>query len=282
MAIYLVGDLQGCYAELIALLAKASFDVKHDTLYLAGDLVARGPDSLATIRFIKSLGSAAKVVLGNHDLHLLSVHCGLKKAKAADKLAPLLSAPDIDELMDWLAQQPLIQQIPAASDGLHQAYLSHAGLSPQWSIDTALVQAGKVHEKLCSPARKDWLAIMYGQTPNSWSDCSSDEEIFRYSVNALTRMRFCFLDGSLEFQEKSAPKDTQAVQDNLIKPWYELTKLPSNTAWLFGHWASLMGQCPTQNIFALDTGCVWGNHLTMLRWHDKKLFTEPAHVQKSE
>ena len=279
MAIYLVGDIQGCFNELTALLVQVNFDDKKDTLYLAGDLVARGPDSLKTLRLVKSLGESAKVVLGNHDLHLLAVHAGIKKAKKSDQLAALLAADDIDDLMDWLAAQPLLQKIPQLYSQSKQqaitndAYMSHAGISPQWQLADAIEQAQFVHSKLASSERNTWLALMYGEEPNSWLQAKSEIDKFRYSINAFTRMRYCFSDGSLEFNQKESPDD---INFPSIVPWYELSKTINNTAWVFGHWASLMGQCSHTNIYPLDTGCVWGNQLTMLRWHDKKYFSQAA------
>ena len=279
MAIYLVGDIQGCFNELTALLAQVNFDNKKDTLYLAGDLVARGPDSLKTLRLVKSLGESAKVVLGNHDLHLLAVHAGIKKAKKSDQLTALLAADDIDDLMDWLAAQPLIQKIPQLYSQDKQqaitndAYMSHAGISPQWQLADAIEQAQFVHSKLASSERNTWLALMYGEEPNSWRQVKSEIDKFRFSINAFTRMRYCFSDGSLEFNQKESPDDNNVSG---IVPWYELSQTIKDTAWVFGHWASLMGQCSHTNIYPLDTGCVWGNQLTMLRWHDKKYFSQAA------
>ncbi|MFQ3208644.1 MAG: bis(5'-nucleosyl)-tetraphosphatase (symmetrical) [Colwellia sp.] len=283
MAIYLVGDIQGCFNELSSLLSKVNFDSKDDTLYLAGDLVARGPDSLDTLRFIKSLGKSAKVVLGNHDLHLLAVHAGIKKAKKSDNLSALLAAPDVDELMDWLAAQPLLQKIThnnsnsttKATDQDNDAYMSHAGISPQWQLADAVEQAELIHTKLVSSDRKAWLALMYGEEPNSWHKAKTDVEKFRYSINAFTRMRFCFMDGTLEFTQKEAPEN--ATMNNIVA-WYELSEAIDNTAWIFGHWAALMGKSSHSNIYPLDTGCVWGNHLTMLRWHDKKYFKQNTEI----
>lgn len=274
MAIYLVGDIQGCYSELKALLKKVAFTPDNDQLYLAGDLVARGPDSLATLRFVKSLKHSAKVVLGNHDLHLLSIYAGIKKAKAQDKLDQLLVADDIDELMDWLAQQPLLQQI-----GNDNAYMSHAGISPQWTLQQAKEQAKLVHQKLSSKKRNYWLRTMYGEMPNDWQQANSAEDQFRYTINAFTRMRYCYKNKRLEFNNKSAPstitaKDTADID---LLPWYELSPTIKKTTWVFGHWAALMGECSEKNVYALDTGCVWGKYLTMIRWHDKKIFTEQSH-----
>jgi bis(5'-nucleosyl)-tetraphosphatase (symmetrical) len=275
MAIYLVGDIQGCFDELTSLLANVNFAKDVDTLYVAGDLVARGPKSLETLRFIKSLGTSAKIVLGNHDLHLLAVYEGVKKPKPCDLLSSLLEADDINELIDWLASQPLIQAIPnlqspKANIKVPFAYMSHAGLSPQWQLTDALEQATMIQSKLSSDKRKWWLSNMYGEQPNSWHLAKTDVDKFRFSINALTRMRYCFADGSLEFQQKSSPNQNKITN---LYPWYMLSKAINAVPWVFGHWASLMGKCSHSNIYPLDTGCVWGNELTLLRWHDKKYFT---------
>jgi bis(5'-nucleosyl)-tetraphosphatase (symmetrical) len=283
MAIYLVGDVQGCFQELTTLLKTVAFDKKQDVLYLAGDLVARGPSSLATLRYVKSLGDSAKVVLGNHDLNLLAVHAGIKKAKRSDKLATLLASDDIDELMNWLSAQPLLQKIPNTNLPINKsvnrsinesyAYMSHAGISPQWSLSDAIEQSAFVESKLSSKNRNKWLALMYGEHPNDWQQAKTDIEKFRYSVNALTRMRYCFTDGTLEFNQKDAPEKLKITG---IVPWYALSTTINDTSWVFGHWAALMGKSSHKNIYPLDTGCVWGNQLTMLRWHDKKYFTQAA------
>ena len=274
MAIYLVGDIQGCYSELNALLEQVAFNCEVDQLYLAGDLVARGPDSLATLRFVKSLGESAKIVLGNHDLHLLAVYAGIKKVKKQDRLDDLLAAHDVDELMDWLAHQPLLQQI-----GNDNAYMSHAGISPQWNLQQAVEQADLVTQRLSSENRNKWLSMMYGEKPNDWQQANTEVEKFRYSINAFTRMRYCYKNKNLEFESKLAPTTLPSKEQQQIKllPWYELSTTINKTVWIFGHWAALMGECSHPNIYALDTGCVWGNHLTMLRWHDKKIFIEQAH-----
>jgi bis(5'-nucleosyl)-tetraphosphatase (symmetrical) len=268
MADYFVGDIQGCYSELDALLSKIAFSSTDDQLYVAGDLVARGPDSLATLRLIKSLKDNAKVVLGNHDLHLLSVFHGLKKVKAQDQLSTLLSAPDAEELLHWLISQPLIQKMPG-----EETYMSHAGLSPQWTPTIALKQADIAHQHLISPEFKYWLKHMYGSQPINWENAHDEISQFRFTINALTRMRYCHNDGSLDFECKEnlnqAPKE--------LTPWFEFKHIKNNTQWLFGHWAALMGSCQPSNIYALDTGCVWGHHLSILRWSDKVLFTEQAH-----
>ena len=266
MALYLVGDIQGCFDELEQLLKTVGFCQSSDQLWLAGDLVARGPKSLETIRYIKSLGESANFVLGNHDLHLLATIAGLKKAKAQDFLEPLLNAKDIDDIADWLAQHPLLLQI---ND--EPAYMSHAGKPPQWTVEQTVENAAFAHKKLAGKKREKWLGLMYGNKPNDWHDVNSKEHKFRYTINALTRMRYCYKDGSLEFDCKQSPENAPKK----LQPWYELSCLDQHQ-WVFGHWAALMGQIPNQNIYALDTGCVWGGHLSMLRWHDKKIFTQPA------
>lgn len=272
MAIYLVGDIQGCYSELNALLKQVAFNSDIDQLYLAGDLVARGPDSLATLRLIKSLGKSAKIVLGNHDLHLLAVYAGIKKVKKQDKLTELLAANDVEDLMHWLAQQPLLQQI-----GTDNAYMSHAGISPQWNVQQAIEQAKFVQQRLSSKNRSQWLSAMYGEKPNDWQQTNNEIEKFRYSINAFTRMRYCYANKQLEFNHKLAPSSLEKSPEIKLWPWYELSLAINKTTWVFGHWAALMGKCSHANVYPLDTGCVWGNHLTMLRWHDKKIFIEQAH-----
>ncbi|WP_448211826.1 symmetrical bis(5'-nucleosyl)-tetraphosphatase [Colwellia sp. MEBiC06753] len=264
MALYLVGDIQGCFDELDALLSKVDFNPQSDQLWLAGDLVARGPKSLETLEFVKSLGNSAKTVLGNHDLHLLAIEAGLKKPKKSDLLSPLLSAPNLHDLTNWLAQQPLLLKLPKT-----KAYMSHAGLSPQWTIELAKENAKFAQNKIAGKKREKWLNIMYGERPNNWHMVKTKIHRFRYTINAFTRMRYCYSDGSLDFDCKDSP----SYAPKTLLPWFKLANL-ANTSWIFGHWAALMGHCNVANVYALDTGCVWGNHLTMLRWHDKQIFTQ--------
>ena len=269
MALYLVGDIQGCFYELEALLVKAKFKPSEDQLWLAGDLVARGKQSLETLEFVKSLGKSANFVLGNHDLHLLAIGAGLKNPKASDHLSQLLNAPNFSSLCDWLAQHPLLLELPKQNN--QSAFMSHAGLSPQWTIHQAIENAAFAHKKIAGKKREKWLNIMYGEYPNDWHLVETKEQRFRYTVNAFTRMRYCFTDGTLDF----ACKDKLEKAPSALKPWFDLVKL-KNTAWIFGHWAALMGECSHKHIYALDTGCVWGNHLTMIRWDDKKLFSQQS------
>ncbi|GHE92055.1 symmetrical bis(5'-nucleosyl)-tetraphosphatase [Thalassotalea profundi] len=267
MATYFVGDIQGCYQELIALLSQVNFNKKHDQLWVAGDMVARGPDSLATIEYLMSLGECVKAVLGNHDLHLLAIIAGHKKVKKQDKLTELLASPNIDKIADWLIKTPLLRKLPNEN-----VYMSHAGISPQWSIVTAEKQARLAQKKLRSSERNLWLKKMYGEQPNSWVDAITDEQKFRYTINAFTRMRYCFSDGSLEFNYKVPPNK---APKNII-PWFHLSKSLEQCYWIFGHWAALQGDFTHKNAFALDTGCVWGQHLTLLHWETRQLYAQNA------
>ncbi|EMK6924754.1 bis(5'-nucleosyl)-tetraphosphatase (symmetrical) ApaH [Vibrio alginolyticus] len=266
MATYIVGDIQGCFDELQRLLEKVSFSAKKDQLWLAGDLVARGPKSLETLRFVKSLGASAIVVLGNHDLHLLAVAHGIKKVKDKDKTAPIFTAPDKEELLTWLAQQPLLAE--------HDEFvMCHAGISPQWNLKTARKCAREV-ERIIQSEELPWLLKnMYSNQPDSWDDSLQGLDRYRYIINAFTRMRFCFPDGRLDMDCKLPP---QQVSSNELIPWFEVPKrIHLNKAVLFGHWAALQGYMNNE-VIGLDTGCVWGGSLTMIRWEDKKIFTQDA------
>lgn len=266
MATYIVGDIQGCFDELQRLLEHVSFSPKHDQLWLAGDLVARGPKSLETLRFVKSLGDSAKVVLGNHDLHLLAVAHGVKKLKDKDKTAPILTAPDSQTLLDWLSMQPLLAE--------HDDFvMCHAGISPQWNLATARTCAREVENILQSNQLPWLLNHMYSNKPDYWDDHLTGLDRYRYIINAFTRMRFCFPDGRLDMDCKLPPQEVSA--DELI-PWFALPQRVSlGKAVLFGHWAALQGHVD-EEVIGLDTGCVWGGELTMIRWEDKQIFTQEA------
>ncbi|MHC6800455.1 bis(5'-nucleosyl)-tetraphosphatase (symmetrical) ApaH [Vibrio antiquarius] len=266
MATYIVGDIQGCFDELQRLLEQVSFSAKKDQLWLAGDLVARGPKSLETLRFVKSLGTSATVVLGNHDLHLLAVAHGIKKVKDKDRTAPIFTAPDKEELLAWLAQQPLMAE--------HDEFvMCHAGISPQWNLKTARKCAREV-ERIIQSEELPWLLKnMYSNQPDSWHDSLQGLDRYRYIINAFTRMRFCFPDGRLDMDCKLPP---QQVSGNELIPWFDVPqRVHLNKTVLFGHWAALQGHLDKE-IIGLDTGCVWGGSLTMIRWDDKKIFTQDA------
>ncbi len=270
MATYIVGDIQGCLDELKQLLALAAFDVQHDQLWITGDLVARGPKSLQTLRFVKALGRSAKVILGNHDLHLLATAQGFHRAKDNDQLHELLAAPDCQELLTWLRKQPLLLRHPE-----HQFVMVHAGISPQWTIQQAERYAKEVETVLCSDHYALLLKNMYGSEPSSWSESLTGMDRLRFIINSFTRMRYCFLDGKLEFKNKLSPQQTDS---SVLKPWFDIEGGDTSSPIVFGHWAALLGQVEKTNVYALDTGCVWGNSLTMLRWHDKQVFSLPCPI----
>lgn len=273
MSNYIVGDIQGCFDELSLLLEQVSFNSKTDTLWLAGDLVARGPKSLETLRFVKRLGNSARTILGNHDLHLLATHLGYFKPKTKDKTANIFKSNDRDELVEWLRQQPLMAE--------HQDFvMCHAGISPHWDLETARAAAKEVERILQSD---DWpwlIKQMYADKPTQWDPNLQGIERYRYIINAFTRMRFCQPDGELDMDCKLPPNK---LTNQTLKPWFQLdSRQVFEKTIIFGHWAALMG-CNDKkaNVIGLDTGCVWGEHLSMLRWEDKALFTQQALVSKN-
>ncbi len=259
MGTYVMGDIQGCYDAFRRLLDKAAFDPDHDRLWLAGDLVNRGPDNLNTLRFIKNLGARALTVLGNHDLHLLGVDAQARKPGKKDTLRDILKAPDRDELLDWLRQQPLLHR-----EGPY--VLSHAGIPHIWSVAEAADYAAEVAARLRQPDYRAFLQNMYGNEPARWDPNLSGHDRLRVIVNYCTRMRFVAPDGSLDFAAKTS--SNQAPPGML--PWYDYPRADADryTVFLFGHWAALEGRTNKPHFIALDTGCVWGGKLTMLRLDD--------------
>ena len=267
MSTYLIGDVHGCYDELKSLLAQAAFDPEHDRLWLTGDLVARGPASLDVLRFVRSLGPAVRMVLGNHDLHLLAVYAGISRNKPKDRITPLLEAPDADELINWLRRQPVLQV-----DDEQKLVMAHAGITPQWDIDTAKMCAREVEAVLSSDSYP--LFRRHVRRHAEQLDTGTERPArLRFSTNALTRMRYCFPNGQLDMICKDAPGTAPAP----LKPWFELPRPvdPEYTI-VFGHWASLEGKGTPEGVIGLDTGCCWGGDLTMLRWEDRRYFTQPA------
>lgn len=266
MATYILGDLHGCYDELQLLLDRVKFDPAQDQIYLTGDLIARGNHSLECLRLVKSLGQAAKTVLGNHDLHLLSCALGIKKTKPWDKVDNILTAVDRDELIDWLRNQPLL---------IHQEELNftlvHAGISPDWDLPTAISCAREVEQVLSSEQYEDLLKQMYDSQPDRWDINLQGIDRLRYIINVFTRMRFCHQDHRLDFDCKLP----LAQAPNHLKAWFQLNNpLFKQQNIIFGHWASLVDTPTPANLYALDTGCAWGNRLTLLRWEDKQYFSQ--------
>ncbi len=257
MSIYAIGDIQGCFDELLKLLDTISFDEQSDQLWFAGDLVNRGPKSLETLRFVKSLGNAAITVLGNHDLHLLAASCASKIANKKDSLLPILEAPDRDELIDWLRHRPLFH--------FNEDFcLVHAGVPPQWDFKRTQKMALLAEQALQSPDYRAFLMQMYGNKPNIWSSNLKGVEKLRFIINCFTRMRYCDVNGRLDFVNSGPP----GSQPKSLIPWFDVPKRKSaNMRIIFGHWSSL-GYYEGPNCYAIDTGCLWGGQLTALKLGD--------------
>lgn len=267
MSTYLIGDVHGCIDELKALLAQVNFNPEQDRLWLTGDLVARGPNSLEVLRYVSSLGESVRMVLGNHDLHLLAIYAGISFNKPKDRLNPLLEAEDADELINWLRRQPVLQV-----DEELKLVMAHAGITPQWDLETAQMCAREVEAVLSSDTYPLFLDAMYGDMPNNWSPELSGLARLRFSTNALTRMRYCFPNGQLDMMCKDTPENAPRP----LKPWFDIESPIRQAGYsiAFGHWASLEGKCAPEGVYALDTGCCWGGVLTMIRWEDKQYFTQ--------
>lgn len=258
MALYAIGDIQGCDTALGALLEAIGFSADRDRLWFVGDIVNRGPESLQALRRIRAMGDAATVVLGNHDLHLLAVACGASQVRSGDTLDEILAAPDRKALLDWLLHRPLMHE-----DRARNLALVHAGLPPQWDMPTARSCAREVERALKKdPARL--FQMMYGDEPSRWDDALAGAERLRFIVNCFTRLRYVGADGRLALRVKGSPSKSQTKQ---LIPWFEAP----DVRWrgprvVFGHWSTL-GFLNTSTVVSLDTGCVWGGSLTAL-WLD--------------
>ncbi len=256
MALYAIGDVQGCDAELGRLLEALRFSPDRDRLWFVGDLVNRGPASLEVLRRVRALGEAASVTLGNHDLHLLAVAHGHARPKRGDTLADVLNAPDRDGLLEWLAHRPLCLE-----DHARNLCLLHAGLSPQWDMPTARRCAREFEQALRRDPSK-LFKHMYGDKPDRWQETLEGGERLRYIVNCFTRLRYVDAQGRLQLEAKGPPGKAQ--QESLI-PWYAVPDAPwRGVRLIFGHWSTL-GFFRNADVTALDTGCVWGGSLTALR-----------------
>lgn len=261
MAVYVIGDVQGCYSSLKKLLKAINFDQYEDKLWFVGDLVNRGPQSLKTLRFVRSLGESAMAVLGNHDLHLLALYYGQTKVRSSDSLSQVLEAEDCKELMEWLRFRPLLHY----DIGLNFAMV-HAGIYPGWSLSEALERAREVEQAIRGENVVDFLREMYGNQPARWSDQLDGMDRLRFITNVFTRMRYLRQDGSLDLDAKGAP---QKLNSSDVNPWFEFSQSAiKHNRLAFGHWSTLptnqYGSC-----FAIDSGCLWGGRITALRI-DKK------------
>ncbi|NKN32786.1 symmetrical bis(5'-nucleosyl)-tetraphosphatase [Marichromatium bheemlicum] len=256
MPTYAIGDVQGCHAELMSLLERLAFDPARDHLWFAGDLVNRGPDSLAVLRFVRGLGTSAVTVLGNHDLHLLALAAGNHKHAGKSTLDAVLAAPDRDELLDWLRHRPLLHH----DTGLGYAMV-HAGLPPQWDLTEAATHAAELEAVLRGPGYRDFLHAMYGNQPARWQPGLRGVERWRFITNAFTRLRYCSTDGTLALKEKGA----LGAQSPGLLPWFQVPgRRSAASRILFGHWSTL-GYRAGDNTWALDSGCLWGGALTAVR-----------------
>jgi bis(5'-nucleosyl)-tetraphosphatase (symmetrical) len=250
---YAIGDIQGCYEPLRDLLHRLRFSADRDQLFLLGDLVNRGPQSLEVLRFLRALGDNVRTVLGNHDLHLLAAHHDpARKLRSGDTLDAVLAAPDCGPLMAWLISHPLL-----IDDAEHGNLLVHAGLVPEWTVQEAATQAQAASAALRADP-PGFLAQMYGNKPDRWRDAHTAAERHRFTINVLTRLRYCRADGTIDLKMKQAPRK---AQDSWL-PWFAHPgHHRGDRRVIFGHWSTL-GYLQQPGLLALDTGCVWGGALT--------------------
>lgn len=267
MATYAVGDIQGCFDELRQLLELIEL-TPNDQLWFAGDLINRGPKSLETLRFAQNSEDQVKIVLGNHDLHLLAVARGGAKLSNKDTLNEILTAPDREQLLDWLQQQPLLHH----DEGLGYT-MTHAGIPPSWSLTDAISRANEVATALQSEQAGEFLANMYGNKPSRWKDSHKGIKRLRCITNYFTRMRFCKQNGKLDFTSKEAINSAPPE----YSPWFTYPyRAMKNQDIVFGHWAALEGDSHTPNVHALDTGCAWGGRLTAMKLENQQRFSVPS------
>jgi bis(5'-nucleosyl)-tetraphosphatase (symmetrical) len=265
MSLYAIGDIQGCHAEFCQLLDLVGFSPREDRLWLVGDLVNRGPGSLAVLREVKALGDAVVSVLGNHDFHLLTVAAGHTKQHRQDTIAPILAAPDRDELLHWLQRRPLVV---VEGDRL----LVHAGLLPSWTPAAALMLSGGVQAMLASDEADAFLGALYGDEPHAWRSDLAGYDRLRAVVNACARMRFCTADDRMEFREKRGPHKAPEG----FRPWFEHEhRASARMTVVCGHWSTLELKLEP-NLLMLDSGCLWGGTLTAVRLEDRRVYQVPS------
>jgi bis(5'-nucleosyl)-tetraphosphatase (symmetrical) len=267
MATYAIGDVQGCFDELQALLSAVRFDAHQDRVWFVGDLVNRGPKSLEVLRFVRHLGERAVVVLGNHDLHLVAQHAGCERARKDDTFQEVLGAGDCDELVRWLRTRPLMH--------VEGGYaMVHAGLLPVWSIAKARSLAKEVERALAGSSYLEFLRNMYGGKPERWDEALTGWDRLRVIVNAMTRMRFCTREGAMEFHAKGAAPPPGYL------PWFETRPAGERETILCGHWSQL-GLKLAPRLAALDSGCVWGGALSALKLEERSVHGVPCPVYQA-
>ncbi|PRC91095.1 symmetrical bis(5'-nucleosyl)-tetraphosphatase [Solimicrobium silvestre] len=258
--IYVVGDLQGCCDQFNELHAQILLQDPDATLFIAGDLVNRGPQSLPTLRKLVALGDRANSVLGNHDLNLLGIAYGAHRPHHDAYLRPILDAPDREQLLDWLRHRPLAFQI-------EQHLIIHAGVLPSWTVEQTLDYAREVEQMLQGPNYVDFLRVMYSNQPSVWSTTLTGMDRLRCIVNVLTRLRFCTISDEMEFDSKEGLNKTPPG----FAPWFSHPRLSASSTLIYGHWSAI-GLQLQPNLIGLDTGCVWGGKLTAMRLSDHQLF----------
>jgi bis(5'-nucleosyl)-tetraphosphatase (symmetrical) len=269
MSNYVIGDIQGCYKPLRKLLKKVRFSPNRDKLWCVGDLVNRGPKSLDTLRFLQDIDDATHIILGNHDLHFIAINEGCAPSVSEGTLSRLLDARDCQDLSDWLRGKPLAHyQSLDTRYGIRKFLMIHAGVSPLWSLQKTLNLAAEVEYALQSTAYRDHLRHMYGNTPTFWYNKLRGLDRLRVITNYLTRIRFCDEIGTL----KLAIKEGLEAAPHGFKPWYEYEKITPEATLLFGHWAAIEGRTGRKQVHALDTGCVWGRDLTLMRLEDRQRY----------
>lgn len=257
MALYAVGDVQGCVESLTRLLERIRFNPAYDRLWFTGDLVNRGPRSADVLRLVAGFGSSANTVLGNHDLHLLAVASGVEYLQQGDSLAHILSVSDSECLLTWLRLQPLFHY----DEDVGYA-LVHAGLLPDWSVAKAAQLAREVESVIRGPRSAEFFRHMYADFPDRWDDDLTGWDRLRMVVNGLTRIRFCYPDGRMDYEYKGSPANVGSSQ---LLPWFKIPFRHSRGERIvFGHW-SLLGLWNENGLIGLDTGCVWGGYLTAAR-----------------
>lgn len=269
VATYVIGDVQGCFEAFKELLVAVAYNPAQDRLWLAGDLVNRGENSIGMLRWCMANDDHIVAILGNHDLHLLAVAEGFVPAHRNDTLAEILDAPDRVAVLDWLRRRPMLHR---EGDWL----MVHAGLLPEWSPDQAEALACELEAALRGPDYLDFLARMYGNEPRHWSPALTGQDRLRLIANVMTRLRYLHRDGGMEFQHKCAPADAPEE----LTPWYDMPDRRSSAVKvLFGHWSTL-GLLARGDVVSLDTGCLWGGQLSAIRLEDSRLFQVGCHARR--
>ncbi len=264
MSIYAIGDIQGCFDELLALFDAIQFSPERDRVWFTGDLVNRGTQSVEVLRFVRDLGARAVTVLGNHDLHLLAVASGAATLRPKDSFMDVLAADDRESLLDWLRQRPLLHH-----DADLGYTLVHAGLPPQWDLATAQACAAEMERVLRGGDAIAFFQEMYGAEPARWRDELQGWERLRFITNSLTRLRYCDAAGAMDLDYKGQPGAQAAGQ----LPWFEVAgRRSADLKIIFGHWSTL-GRYASGGVYCLDTGCIWGGALSALRLDDARWFS---------